>query len=98
MLALTENYRSQKVGLKVIQLNAAITVYTFDCAGQCIWAPGEGRIQSNAKVHAYPLYEKYGLVWIWMGNPALADHNDIFEIENYDEPDMGYKIAVTLWS
>ena len=62
---------------------------TFDCAGQCVWAPGQGRIPSNAKVHAYPLHEKYGLVWIWMGNPALADHHDIFEIENYDDPTWG---------
>ena len=62
---------------------------TFDCAGQCVWAPGTGRIPSNAKVHAYPLHEKYGLVWIWMGNPALVDPHDIFEIENYDNPDWG---------
>ena len=62
---------------------------TFDCAGQCVWAPGTGRIPSNAKVHAYPLHEKYGLVWIWMGNPALADPHDIFEIENYENPDWG---------
>jgi phenylpropionate dioxygenase-like ring-hydroxylating dioxygenase large terminal subunit len=62
---------------------------TFDCAGQCVWAPGTGRIPSNARVHAYPLNEKYGLVWIWMGNPALADVNDIFEIENYGDPAWG---------
>lgn len=62
---------------------------TFDCAGQCVWAPGAGRIPSNARVHAYPLYEKYGLVWIWMGNPALADPGDIFEIEHYDDPAWG---------
>ena len=37
---------------------------TFNCAGQCVWAPGAGGIPSNAKVHAYPLHEKYGLVWI----------------------------------
>ncbi len=62
---------------------------TFDCAGQCVWAPGAGRIPSNAKVHAYPCHEKYGLVWIWMGNPALADPHEIFEIENFDNPDWG---------
>ena len=62
---------------------------TFDCAGQCVWAPGGGRIPSQAKVRAYPVHEKYGLVWIWMGNPALADPTDIFEIENFDNPDWG---------
>lgn len=62
---------------------------TFDCAGKCVWAPGTGRIPSNANVHAYPVHEKYGLVWIWMGNPAIADASVIFEIENYDSPDWG---------
>ena len=37
---------------------------TFNCAGQCVWAPGASGIPSNAKVHAYPLHEKYGLVWV----------------------------------
>ena len=62
---------------------------TFDCSGKCVWAPGQGNIPSNAKVHSYPLYEKYGLIWIWMGNTALADHQDIFEIEHYDNPSWG---------
>ena len=62
---------------------------TFDCAGKCVWAPGQGHIPSDAKVHSYPLHEKYGLIWIWMGNTALADHHDIFEIENYDDPSWG---------
>ncbi|WP_436398837.1 aromatic ring-hydroxylating dioxygenase subunit alpha [Roseobacter sp. S98] len=62
---------------------------TFDCAGQCVRAPGAGRIPSEARVHAYPLCEKYGLVWIWMGNPALADTADIFDIPNFDDPSWG---------
>ncbi|MDW3183133.1 aromatic ring-hydroxylating dioxygenase subunit alpha [Roseobacter sp.] len=62
---------------------------TFDCAGHCVWAPGGGRIPSEARVHAYPLQKKYGLVWIWMGNPALADPSEIFEIDHYDDPAWG---------
>ena len=62
---------------------------TFDCSGKCVWAPGQGNIPSNAKVHSYPLHEKYGLIWIWMGNTALADHHDIFEIKHYDNPSWG---------
>jgi len=62
---------------------------TFDCAGSCVWAPGEGRIPSNARVRTYPIHERYGLVWIWMGNPAIADSNDIIDIPNFDSPDWG---------
>ena len=36
---------------------------------------------------SYP--RKYVLVWIWMGNTAIADASDIFEIEYFDNPDWG---------
>ena len=62
---------------------------TFDCGGQCVWAPGGGRIPSAAKVRPYPVHEKYGLVWIWMGNAAMADPHDIFDIPNFDNPEWG---------
>ena len=62
---------------------------TFNCAGQCVTAPGQGTIPSNAKVHAYPCEERYGLIWIWMGNPALADTDEIFDIPNFENPDWG---------
>jgi len=62
---------------------------TFSCTGQCVRAPGKGGIPSNAKVHSYPIEERYGLVWAWMGNPALADASEIFEIEEYGDPNWG---------
>ena len=34
---------------------------TFNGTGQCVHAPGKGGIPSNAKVHAYPCEERYGL-------------------------------------
>jgi len=62
---------------------------TFDCSGRCVWAPGEGRIPSAARVRTYPIHERYGLVWIWMGNPAMADPSEIIDIPNFDSPDWG---------
>lgn len=55
-----------------------------------------GRIPSNAKVHAYPLHKKYALVCIWMGNPALADATEIFEIESFHNPDWGINRGATI--
>ena len=62
---------------------------TFNGTGQCVRAPGKGGIPSNAKVHAYPTEERFGLVWIWMGNPALADPGEIFDIPEFDDPSWG---------
>lgn len=41
----------------------------FDETGQCVHNPhGAGVIPRAAKVSAYPLHEKDGIVWIWMGS------------------------------
>ncbi|MDF0546644.1 aromatic ring-hydroxylating dioxygenase subunit alpha [Sphingobium sp. H39-3-25] len=46
----------------------------FDCTGKCVDNPhGNGLIPKAARVRSYPLTEQYGLVWIWMGDPVLAD-------------------------
>ena len=46
----------------------------FDCSGACVNNPhGSGLIPKAAKVKTYPVAEKWGMVWIWMGEPDLAD-------------------------
>jgi phenylpropionate dioxygenase-like ring-hydroxylating dioxygenase large terminal subunit len=60
---------------------------TFDCSGKCVRIPGQDIIPGSAVVRAYPTEEKYGLVWIWMGNPALADPSTLFQLDQYDDPD-----------
>ncbi len=45
----------------------------FDCSGSCIEIPGQATVPSQARVRSYPLKEKFGWVWIWMGDPAKAD-------------------------
>lgn len=62
---------------------------TFDPAGTCVWAPGAGSIPPGARVRAYPVHERYGLVWIWMGTAEMADPAQIIAIPNFDDPDWG---------
>jgi vanillate O-demethylase monooxygenase subunit len=46
----------------------------FDGKGDCVHNPhGDGHIPSAAKVRSYPLVERYGILWIWMGDVAKAD-------------------------
>ena len=59
---------------------------TFDCSGRCIDAATQQRIPPLAKVRSYPAHDRYGLLWVWMGDPARADANAIIEIENHDNP------------
>ena len=44
----------------------------FGSSGACVHNP-HGPVPKAAKVPAYPLLERHGLVWIWMGDPAKAD-------------------------
>jgi vanillate O-demethylase monooxygenase subunit len=55
----------------------------FDQTGACVFSPhGDGRIPAKAKTPAYPVVERDLLLWIWMGDPALADPEAI--------PDFGF--------
>ena len=63
---------------------------TFDCSGQCVKAPTqEDSIPKRAVVHSYPVEDRWGMLWIWMGEPELADTDKIFHIENFDNPSWG---------
>lgn len=61
----------------------------FDSAGTCMAAPTQAALP-KAGVKAYPLAERYGLVWIWMGDPAAADPAKIIAIPQWGSPDWGY--------
>ncbi|MFL9871583.1 aromatic ring-hydroxylating dioxygenase subunit alpha [Paraburkholderia megapolitana] len=62
---------------------------TFDCSGTCVKAPGAQRIPASAQVRSYPLAERYGLVWIWMGDAQAADPDEIVQIDEWDDPAWG---------
>ena len=58
---------------------------TFDASGACVRAPTQTRIPPLARVHSYPAVDKYGLLWIWMGDPSDAQETDLIEIEHADD-------------
>lgn len=45
----------------------------FDGKGACVKVPGQDVIPPKACVRSYPMLERQEIVWIWMGDPALAD-------------------------
>ena len=58
----------------------------LDGAGQCVHIPSQTTIPKKARVRAYPLAEKLGFVWIWMGDATLADESLILDIDDFDDP------------
>lgn len=59
----------------------------FDCSGTCVKVPGQKNVPNGADVRAYPVVERWKFVWIWMGDPALADPDLIPEIWRNDHPE-----------
>jgi phenylpropionate dioxygenase-like ring-hydroxylating dioxygenase large terminal subunit len=49
----------------------------FNSAGRCTFMPAQKTINPSACVRAYPVVEKHRLVWIWPGDPALADPSQL---------------------
>ena len=45
----------------------------FNAAGRCTYMPAQKTINPSACVRSYPVAERHRLVWIWPGDPALAD-------------------------
>ncbi len=61
----------------------------FGSDGACRHAPGLSRTPPNACVKSYPVEERYGLIWIWMGPADLANADTIIPIAHYDDPVWG---------
>jgi phenylpropionate dioxygenase-like ring-hydroxylating dioxygenase large terminal subunit len=50
----------------------------FDGTGACVDAPHDDDSQkARACIRAYPAVERYRVIWVWMGDPALANPDDI---------------------
>jgi vanillate O-demethylase monooxygenase subunit len=59
---------------------------TFDCAGKCVRVPGQRQIPSGSDLRTFPIVERWGLVWLWPGNPSLADPRSIPDCPRFDDP------------
>jgi phenylpropionate dioxygenase-like ring-hydroxylating dioxygenase large terminal subunit len=58
----------------------------FDGAGDCVDNPGE-KSNPSFKVDSFPVVERQNIVWIWTGDPALADDSQIVDFPYHDQKD-----------
>lgn len=63
----------------------------FNADGICVLNPhGDGKIPKRARVPGYPVQEKWGLVWFWPGEPAMADPASIPDLSYLQRTDLGH--------
>jgi vanillate O-demethylase monooxygenase subunit len=54
--------------------------------GKCVRVPGQASIPPRLKARTFPMAEKHGWVWIWMGEAAKADAALIHDFHWNEEP------------
>lgn len=59
---------------------------TYDPSGTCIHIPSQKTIPPEACVRSFPVVERHHWIWIWMGDPALANPDDIEDFHWMDDP------------
>ncbi len=59
----------------------------FDDTGRCTHMPSQETINPSASVRSYPVEEKHRFVWVWPGDPALADPALIPDLHWNDDPE-----------
>jgi vanillate O-demethylase monooxygenase subunit len=62
---------------------------TFDGAGRCVKAPTQRSLPLDARVASYPVAERMGLVWVWMGDSDRADPGLLYELPQYGSQGWG---------
>jgi len=61
--------------------------WTYDQSGACVNVPSEGPNGcpiKKRKLESFPTLERYGLVWVWMGNGTTPD-KDPFPMPHYED-------------
>ena len=56
--------------------------------GVVVEIPGQEHVSKNMKVRAYPVCERGGMVWIWMGDSEWADPDLIHDFPPLSQPDQ----------
>jgi len=58
----------------------------FDSQGACVEVPGQDQIPPGMCVRSFPLVERHGFLWIWMGAPERANADDIVDVHWNNAP------------
>jgi vanillate O-demethylase monooxygenase subunit len=59
----------------------------YDGKGKCTRMPSQNKLNRSACVQSYPVVERHRFVWVWPGNPALADIALVPDMHWNDDPE-----------
>lgn len=71
----------------------------FDGSGRCVHNPhGEGIIPPEAHSRGWPITERYGVVWIWMGKEERADPALLPDLAMLEQPERFEYVPIYMHS
>ncbi len=59
------------------------------CDGKAVSMPGQ-RVRGFPAIRSFAVEERYGFIWVWPGDAALADKATIPQQHWYDDPEWAY--------
>lgn len=62
---------------------------TFSGDGVCVGSPTQETPPAGCRIRTYPVHENMGMIWVWMGDPALADPADVYDLPEYHQDGWG---------
>ena len=63
----------------------------YNADGNCVRVPGQSTVPPGCRVRSYPVVERNHWIWLWMGDPELANPDDIEDFHWMDHPDWRAK-------
>jgi phenylpropionate dioxygenase-like ring-hydroxylating dioxygenase large terminal subunit len=58
----------------------------YDPQGRCSFMPSQETINPSASVQAFPAVERHRLIWVWPGDPAAANADQVPDMHWADDP------------
>lgn len=68
---------------------------SFDHSGQCVRNFFSNAAPAAARVRSFPVEERPGTVWVWLGDPEIADPNLVPEVRHHGDASMRYVKGTT---
>ena len=59
----------------------------YNSAGRCKVMPAQETLNPSAAVASYPVVEQHRFLWVWLGDPALADPTLVPDMHQMNHPD-----------
>ncbi|MFI6284616.1 Rieske 2Fe-2S domain-containing protein [Streptomyces sp. NPDC051018] len=59
----------------------------FNSAGRCTSMPAQKTVNPSAMVPSFPVVERHRFLWVWPGDPTLADPDTVPDMHQMSSPD-----------